>query len=80
MDQHKIKLVIDRLKNVSNCVRNQRSGADVHTVNNIRHTAELLIEQLETDPDCMSDELTEQILKNTESKLIEFFEKKYPKN
>lgn len=58
-------------------MRLQNSGADTHTVGNIRNTASLLKQQLETDPECIEEELALQILKNTEEALVEFFKKKY---
>lgn len=78
MNPENVRRIVDRLNNITESVRKQVSGADVHAVNNIRHTAQLLIDQLETDPDCIDDELVNQILRNTEARLIEFYQKKYP--
>lgn len=77
MEKEKVKIIIDRLQNILNSLRNQNSGADSHTVGNIRNTASLMIQQLEVDPDCLEEALAEQILKNTEERLIKFYQTKY---
>lgn len=59
-------------------MRKQNSGADAHTVGNIRNTATLLIEQLNQDPDCMDDDLVIQMVRNAEKSVADFYKKKYP--
>lgn len=77
MNHERVPVVIDKLQSILEAVRFQFSGADVHTVGNIRHTAALLIDQLLDDPDCLEDELVDQIVSNTERALVEFYKKKY---
>lgn len=78
MNPNDVRNAMDRLQSVLSCMRKQNSGADAHTVGNIRNTATLLIEQLETDPDCMDDDLVNQMLKNIEKSVVDFYKKKYP--
>lgn len=78
METQKLIKVKSNLQTITDCLKNQNSGADVHAVNNMRQTASLLLAQLEEDPDCMHDDLVNQIVSNLECKLIEFYRKKYP--
>jgi hypothetical protein len=78
MSPEKRKIVIDRLDSVLAAVRYQNSGADTHTVGNLRNTATLLKQQLQDDPDCMDEDLVDQMLKNTEARLVQFYKDKYP--
>lgn len=77
VQKDKVQTIIDRLDDVMHSLRFQCSGADIHTVGNIRHTASLLKDQIETDPECVDEELVMQIVRNVEHSLVEFFKKKY---
>lgn len=77
MNYNKVTAALQRLNLILDSVRLQNSGADIHTIGNIRNTAMLLRDQLHHDYECMDDRLVEQILKNTEVKVAEFYRKKY---
>lgn len=78
MKPNDVKAAIERLLQVLSSLRQQNSGADIHTIGNIRNVASLMIEQLETDPDCVDERLVHSVIKNTEHDLVEFYKKKYP--
>lgn len=69
--------LIGRLDAILQATRFQTSGSDIHTIGNIQNTATLLKDQLEQDPYCLERNLAENICKNTEKKLVEFYRKKY---
>lgn len=77
MTPEKIPTIKERLYSILSSLRNQNSAADIHSVGNMRHTSSLLLEQLEQDPDCITDELAEQIVKNIERNLVFFYQRKY---
>lgn len=58
-------------------MRFQNSGADTHAVGNIRNTATLLKDQLESDPECMEEELVLNMVKRIEADLVKFYREKY---
>lgn len=77
MQPEKLKLYLDRLESVMSTMRNQNSGADTHSVGNIRNTASMLIDQLKTDPDCIEEDLVENMVKRVEVDLVKFYREKY---
>ena len=79
MNADKVKKAIGKLDDILKLVRNQNSGADIHTIGNIRNVAGLLKEQLETDPNCLKEELVDVLISNTERKVSEFYKQKYTK-
>lgn len=79
-DSAKAKILIAKLECILAMVRNQNSGADAHFVGNIRNACSMLIQQLSDDPGSFEDEIAEQILKNQQDKLIEFYRNKYFKH
>lgn len=76
MDQNKKACLTDRLYNVISSLRNQNSGADIHKVNNMRHTASLLIDDLASD-DSLDYDCAKRIVENIENDLVSFFKDKY---
>ena len=77
MEKQEVIRIISKLNDIISSIRYQNSAADIHEVNNIRHTATLLMEQLKAEPDCMKDELVNQILQNVQDRLIKFYKQKY---
>lgn len=70
-------LLIDRLKNCLNCVKNQNSGADIHTVGNIRNSAQGLQHILETEAQSLNYHAAEEWCKRIEKQVIDFYKSKY---
>lgn len=68
--KYRAKLIIDNLRNCN-------SGAEVHEVGNMRHTAQGVLDALEHDPlDCQT-ELIAGILGRVEAQEVAFFKKKF---
>lgn len=77
MSPEEINFLVSKLNSIVTAVRFQNSGADVHIIGNIRHTAGLLMDVLLNDPNSISLEFAQQITSNTEEKLVEFYRNKY---
>ncbi len=77
MNPEQLRIYLDRCDSILQSVRLQNSGSDAHTIGDIRNTATMLKDQLETDSDCLKPELIEMIIKNTEKKVVDFYRKKY---
>lgn len=77
MTKQELDIIKGRLQSCIDSVRFQSSGCDIHTVGNIRNTAQMLLQQLDEDPDCMEDKLILQITQNVEKSVGDFFTKKY---
>lgn len=76
-DKNESERYIGRLQDILNAVRLQNSGADIHTVGNIRNCCILLINQLEEYPEDIHIDQVVQIIHNQEEKLVEFYQTKY---
>lgn len=72
--------MMDRIRTISQALRNQNSGADIHQINNIRQTAEGLLHALEDTEVSLFKDDSEVLamVKRAETKLIEFYQAKYP--
>lgn len=77
MTYQEVKVALQRIQTILDSVRLQNSGADIHCIGNIRNVANLLKDQIGHDYDCLDKKLVDQILKNTEIKVAEFYKKKY---
>lgn len=66
-----------RLESVVRAVRHQCSGADIHVVGSIRHTAGMLMDVLDNDPKGLECDTIKTITKNVEAMVGEFYKKKY---
>lgn len=77
MQKTKAQKALEELDRLAKCVRNQNNGADIHTIGNIRNTISLLKHQIEEDPDCLDEQFIQQVIKNIEAKVVDFYKKKY---
>jgi hypothetical protein len=64
-----------RAKAVCDNLRLAGDGADIHEVDNLRHTAQLLLDALEDN--AMDEESIRQILIRIEKQMNDYFIKKY---
>ncbi|MGL4335377.1 MAG: hypothetical protein ACRCST_00680 [Turicibacter sp.] len=80
MKQRELCNILDRLKTILHSLKNQCSGADVHTVGNIKNTVSMLLEELEdTEVELFrNDSEIMQMVSRAESNLVDFYKKKYP--
>lgn len=75
MRQDEIDITKSRLENILKSIRFQNSGADAHTIGNIRHSAQGLLDVI----DCKSvpDEMIVKAVQSLEKKVVDFYKNKY---
>lgn len=66
--KYRAKLVISNLKA-------SHSGADVHEVGNMLHTAQMILDVLEDEKDC--EDLLKILVKKVEDQQVSFFKRKF---
>ena len=77
METNESQFIIDRAETALKSLQSHNSGADIHIVANIRHTATMLISMLESGFEAIPHKDALTLIESIETRLVDFFTKKY---
>lgn len=77
MNDIEARIIKDRLESILRSLRYQNSSADIHTLGNIKNTAQMLLQELEEDASKVEWKMASEMTKRVERDTADFFKKKF---